>query len=237
MTRKIFIYLAIAQALSVVPLAFFLPFSTTALVFAIGILVALNASIISIIDSRSWSLSLQIWNLVVCGFCLALVFVPDRLSLWTIIVIIAALWFCLLALAFFRLPGTMLRACFAAQQLALASTLAFWILLEHFLPVLEVGQSMDLPHFRMGLRFLFSGPLALVAVVFCAGILGWKRYLTALAGVCAGQLAAGFFELGAALQAYSLVLAGFVFGSILILLLIVAAVSKANRRVAHQTSF
>jgi hypothetical protein len=224
MARKIFVYLAVLETLSAVPLAFFLPFSTTALVLTVGILVALNASIFATMTGKAWSLSLQLANVVVCGICLKLVLEPGRPSLWAFIVTIGVLYLSLFVPGFFRLSDAMLRGCFAAQQLALASTLIFWMLIERFRPAIETDRAMSLGHFQVGLRFLFSGPLVLIAVAFFAGLAGWKGYFTALAGVCAGQWAVGFFELGEALQVYPLVVAGFVLLGIFLLLLVLAIV-------------
>lgn len=222
MARKIFVYLAVLEALSAVPLAFFLPFSTTALVLTVGILVALNASIFATMTAaKAWSLSLQLANVVVCGICLKLALEPDGPFLLGSVVIIGVLYLSLFALVFFRLSDMMLRRCFAAQQLALASTLIFWMVIQQFRPVLESNS-------RMGLRFLFSGPLALIAIVFFAGLAGWKGFFTAMVGVCAGQWASGFFDLGAALQVYSLVVAGFVLGGIFLLLLVLAVVPRRH---------
>jgi hypothetical protein len=228
MARKIFVYLAVLEALSAVPLAFFLPFSRTALVLTVGILIALNASIFATITSRIWSLSLQLSNLVACGIGLKLVLESGSHSWSASVVMIGVLYLCLLVLGFFRLSDGMLRGCLAVQQIALASTLIFWMLIEQFRPVLDTGQIMSLDHFRMGLRFLFGAPLALVAIAFFAGLAGWKGYFTALAGACAGQWAVGFFELGAALQLYPLVVAGFVLGGIFLLLLVLAVVPRRH---------
>lgn len=224
MARNVFVCLAILEALSAVPLAFFLPFSTTVLVLTVGILVALNASIFATITAKAWSLSLQLANVFVCAICLKLALEPDRPLLWAFIVTIAVLYLSLFVLGFFRLSDTMLRRCFATQQSALASTFIFWMLIEQLRPVIEADQFMSLGHFRMGLRFLFAGPLALVAIAFFAGLAGWKGYFTALAGVCAGQWAVGFFELGGALQVYFLVVAGFVLLGVFLLLLVLAVV-------------
>lgn len=222
--RKLFVYLAVLEALSAVPLAFFLPFSRTALFLTVGILIALNASIFATISIRVWSLSLQLSNLVVCGIGLKLALESSSPSWRASVLVIGVLYLCLLVLGFFRLSEGMPRGCFAAQQLALPSTLIFWMLIRQFRPVLDAVEVMSLDHFRMGLSFLFTGPLALIAITFFAGLAGWKGYLIALAGACAGQWAIGFFELGAALQVYPLVVAGFVFTGVLLLLLVLAVV-------------
>ncbi|MGC1912637.1 MAG: hypothetical protein WA660_12450, partial [Candidatus Acidiferrales bacterium] len=120
--------------------------------------------------------------------------------------------------------------CFAAQQVALASTLIFWVVIRHFGTVFESSGLISVDHFRAGLRLLFAGPLALVAVAFFAGISGRKGYLTALAGICAGQWAVGFFELGAALQVYALVVAGFALLGVFVLLLVLGAMSGRRPR-------
>jgi hypothetical protein len=233
MARKIFVYLAVLEALSAVPLAFFLPFSRTALVLTLGILIALNTSIFATITNMVWSLSLQLSNLVACGIGLKLVLESGSHSWSASVVMIGLLYLCLLVLGFFRFSEGMLRGCFAAQQLALASTLIFWMLTRHFRPVLDAEQIMSLDHFRMGLRFLFGGPLVLVAIAFFAGLAGWKGYFTALAGACAGQWAVGLFELGAALQVYPLVVAGFVLGGLFLLLLVLAVVPRRHPTIGN----
>jgi hypothetical protein len=146
--------------------------------------------------------------------------------LWQSGAVISALYLGLLVLGVGRFSEGMLRGCFAAQQLALASTLILWMVVQQFPLVLNARQ-MPLDHFRVGIFFLFVGPLALIAVAFFAGLVGWKSYFTALVGACAGQWAIGFFELGGALQLYPLVIAGFISLGIFLFLIVFAI---AHRR-------
>jgi hypothetical protein len=233
LSRKIFVYLAVIEASSALPLAYFLPFSTTALVLTVGILTALNASQFATIGSRAWSLFLHSSNLVVCGLGLKLVLEPGGRAQWVSILVIGLLYSCLLALGLFRFSDRMLRGCFAAQQLALASTLIFWMVIQQSRPILDAEQIMSLSHIRMGLCFLFGGPLTLIAIVFFAGLAGWRGYFTALAGACAGQWAAGFFELGAALQSRPLGIAGFALLGIFLLLLVLAIVPGRHATIGN----
>ena len=224
--RKIFVYLAVLEALSAVPLAFFLPFSRVAPVVAAGILVALNASVLATIAARAWSLPLQASNLAIGGIFLKAAFQPGSLPWEAWAVTVGALCMCLFVLGFFHLSDRMLRQCFAAQQLTLASTLIFWLVIQHFGPRFEAGGLISAEHFRAGLRFLFGGPLALVAITFFSGLAGWRGYFAVLAGVCAGQWGMGFIELGGALQAYPLVVVGFVLLAMFLLLVVVGVVSR-----------
>jgi len=82
-------------------------------------------------------------------------------------------------------------------------------------------QSPPLEYFHNGMFFLFLAPLAFSATVFLAELFGWKSYFIAIAVACLGQWAVGFFELGNALQAYSLIAAGFALSGLFLLLLIV----------------
>lgn len=223
---KAFVYLAVLEALSAIPLAFFLPFSKAALVSTVVILVALNAAALAAIAGRALPVLLQASNLAIGGIWLKFALGSGGPSWQASAVTIGALYLCLFAIGFFHLSDSMLRGCFAAQQLALASTLIFWIVIRHFGAGFEASGLISAEHFRAGLRFLFAGPLALVAVTFFAGLAGWRGYFAALAGVCAGQWAMGFFELGGALQAYPLVVAGFVLLAAFVLLLVLGAVSR-----------
>ena len=61
--RKSFAVMAILEVLSIVSLAIVLPFSAVALVFAVGILAALTASMFVIILQRAWFGFLKFVNL------------------------------------------------------------------------------------------------------------------------------------------------------------------------------
>jgi hypothetical protein len=228
--RKAFAFVAILEVLSIVPLAIFLPFSAVALVFAVGILAALNASMLVIIPKGAWFGFLEFANLVICAACLVLALQESHRSVFFSVLAIGVLCLLLFILGFFRLSDRMLKRCFATQQVALASTLIFWTVIRHFGTVFESSGVISVDHFRAGLRLLFAGPLALVGVTFFAGIIGRRGYLTVLAGICAGQWAVGFFELGAALQVYALIVAGFVLLGVFVLLLVLGAMSGRHAR-------
>ncbi|MGH9352124.1 MAG: hypothetical protein ACRD2G_08200 [Terriglobia bacterium] len=228
--RRAFVFVAILEVLSIVPLAIFLPFSTVALVFAVGILAALNASMLVIIPKGAWFGLLEFANLAICAACLVLALQEKHRSLFFSSLAIGVLCLLLFILGFFSLSDRLLKRCFTAQQVALASTLIFWTVIWHFGPVFESSGVISVDHFRAGLRLLFAGPLALVGVAFFAGVIRQKGYLTALAGICAGQWAVGFFELGAALQAYALMVAAFVLLGFFVLLLALGAMSGRHPR-------
>lgn len=230
--RKAFAVVAILEVLSIIPLAIFLPFSAVALVFAVGILAALNASMFVIISQRAWFGFLEFVNLAICAACLELALQHDHRSLLFSTLAIGLLCLLLFILGFLRLPDRILKRCFVAQQVALASTAIFWVVIRHFGPAFESSGDISVDHFRAGLRLLFAGPLALVGVAFFAGVTGRKGYITALVGICAGQWAVGFFELGAALQVYALVVAGFVLLGVFLLLLVLAAMSGRHPRIS-----
>jgi hypothetical protein len=223
--RKAFAFVAILEVLSIVPLAIYLPFSAVALVLAAGIFAALNASMFVITSRGVWFAFMEFINLAVCAACLVLVLKESKGSLLFCVPAIGLLCLLVFILGFLSLPDRVLKRCFAAQQAALASTLIFWVVIRHFGTVFESGGIISVDHFRTGLRLLFAGPLTLVAVAFFAGTSGRKRYLTALAGICAGQWAVGFFELGVALQVYALVVAGFALLGVFVLLLVLGAMS------------
>lgn len=228
--RKAFAFVAILEVLSIIPLAIYLPFSAGALVFAAGILAALNASVFVITSRGVWFAFLEFINLAVCAGCLVLALKESHGSLLFSVLAIGLLCLLLFILGFVRFPDRVLKRCFAAQQVALASTLIFWVVIRHFGTVFESSGIISVDHFRAGLRLLFAGPLALVAVAFFAGITGRKGCLTALAGICAGQWAVGFFELGAALQVYALVIAGFALLGFFVAFLVLAAMPGRRQR-------
>lgn len=227
--RKAFAVAAIVEALSIVPLAFFLPFSAVALVSAVGILAALNASLFVTNSKGAWLGFLEFMNLGICAACLELALRQGYRSLLFPILAIALLCLLLFILGVLGLPNRMLKRCFAAQQVALASTAIFWLVIRHFGPVFEASGIISVDHFRTGLRLLFAGPLALVAVAFFAGFAEGKRHLIiSLVGICAGQWAVGFFELGVELQVYALIVAGFLLTGTFLLLLVLAVRSGRN---------
>jgi hypothetical protein len=223
--HKAIAVVATLEVLSIVPLAIFLPFSAVALVFAVGILAALNASMFVIVSQRAWRGFLEFLNLAICAACLVLALQEAQRSLFFSAVAIGVLCLLLFILGFFRLSDRVLKRCFTTQQVALASTLIFWTVIRYFGTFFESSGAMSVDHFRAGLRLLFAGPLALVGVAFFAGITKRKGFFTAVAGICAGQWAVGFFELGAALEVYALVVAGFVLLGVFVLLLVLGAMS------------
>lgn len=216
---------AVLEAVSIVPLAIFLPFSAVALAFAVGILAALNAATLAVTAEGAWFAFLQVINLATCAACLMLALKDSRGPLLSFVVTIGLLCLLLFILGLLGVPDRILKRCLGAQQLALASTVVFWVVIRHFASHFESSGIISADHFRAGLRLLFAGPLALVAIAFFAGVTGRKGYLTALAGVCAGQWAVGFFELGVALQVYALIVAGLVLLGIFVLLLVLGAMS------------
>jgi hypothetical protein len=228
--RKAFAVVAILEVVSIIPLAIFLPFSGVALVFAVGILAALNASMFVVVSKGAWFGFLEFANFTICAVCLELALQRGDRSLFFSILAVGLLFLLLFILGVLKLPDRMLKRCFVAQQVALASTVIFWMVIRHFSAAFESSGVMSVDHFRASLRLLFAGPLALVGVAFFAGVTGRKGYFTALVGICAGQWAVGFFELGVALQVYALVVAGFVLLGVFLLLLVLAAVSGRHRR-------
>lgn len=220
--RKMFVYLAVLEGMVAAPLAVFLPVSGAALVVAVVVLVALNASVLATIAARTWSLPLQVSNLAMGGIFLWAAFGPGMGSWAAWAATIGALYLCLFVLGLFQLSDRMLKECFAAQQLALASTLVSWLAIRHFWPAFEASGLTSAEHFRAGLRFLFLGPLALVVFTYFAGLAGWRGFFTAMAGVCAAQWGMGFIELGAALGSYPLVIAGLILATAFLLLLVLA---------------
>jgi hypothetical protein len=228
LARKAFIFLASLEALSTAPLAIFLPLSGAALVLAVALITALNAPILATAGTRIQSAYLQMSNLAVCGLVIALAFGSPRLPWQASAATICALGVGQFVAGVSHLSAKMMQRCFAAKQFALASTAVFWILIRHFHLIHESGRTFSYGHLEMGLRFLFMGPLALVAVVFFAELAGWRGYFITLAGVCVGQWGMGFLELGEALEAFRLVIAGFVLLGVFLLLLAVAVVPRRS---------
>lgn len=223
MQYKPFVYLAVIETLSAVPLAYFLPFSNIALVLTFVLFIALNASIIATITRMAWLACLHLLNITICIVSLGLAFGLHTYIWWLYVLIIGALDFCLGAFCVFLLSSLSLKRCFVVQQLVLTSTLILWIVIQHSRLVLS-GQDMPLDHFRKGIFFLFLGPLAFSAIAFLSELFGWRSYFILLAVGCIGQWAVGFFELGNALQAYPLIIAGFVLSGGFLLLLILALI-------------
>jgi hypothetical protein len=118
----------------------------------------------------------------------------------------------------------MLKRWSIVQQLTLASTLISWIAIHQAGLVVDV-HVMSLDHFRMGLFFLFCGPLAFSAITPFAELLGWNRYFIMVGVVCIGQWGIGFFELGNALRSYPLVITGFILSGMFVLVLSLAVAS------------
>jgi hypothetical protein len=210
--HAVFGFLVVLEALTAIPLGVVLPFSRAALACTAAILVALDLALFANTDRGPWRPALQVSIILVSGGALVLAIGSRRPSWQVSVAGIIGLYSCLSAIGLAKLSDGMLRRSFAAQQLALASTLVFWVLIGHFRHALDPAHATPFGHLGMGLRFVFIGPLALVPVVFLAGLGGWSGYLTMLAGVCVGQWGMGFIELGFALQTYALVIGGLVLG-------------------------
>lgn len=223
---RVFVLLGGLEALCALPLSYFLPFSRAALLLAVGLIVALNASVFATVGNRKWLLFLQVFNLVAFALILELVLWSGQSSLHLPGITIALLCLGLFVFGFFRLPKGLMRKCLAAQQGVLASVLVSWMLVQELRPQLDPGQLFSFGHLAMALRSLFLGPLSLLVVVFISGFIKWDRYMILLTGICLGQWAIGCLELGAELAMPSLTLVAFLLATGFLLLLLASLIPR-----------
>lgn len=213
------------EALFAVPLAYFLPSSATALVLTAAILFVLNASVVTAAGGARL-ISLHLLNSAACGIGLGLALFP-----WLAFPVSAAgiVFLCclLMVLGFVQLPSRMSKVRLSVQATALAAVFLAWMTI-HRGGLLSAARPAD--HLQVGLRFLFSAPLVLVAVASFSEPLRGSRYLPVLVAACAAQLSAGLFELGAALERFPLIVAGFAFLGVSVVLFIFAGVPYRTRR-------
>src|SRR5579862_2389909 len=225
MARRIFIILTMLEALSIIPLAYFLSSSELALVLAVGMLMALNASAISAVGNATRTVLLHFLNVIVCGIGLVLALIPEIATLWMSVGVVGFLCLFQFVVGHSRLADGTFRGAFAAQQLAIGSTLIVWMIV-HRSGFASDAATMRPDHLRTGLRLLFGAPFAFVAIVFIGKRFGWTGLLIALAGASAGQWGAGFLELGAALQLIPLIIIGLIFLGVFLVLLVFAVVPR-----------
>lgn len=230
--RAVFGALVALEAIGAVPLAVTIASSRAALACVAAILVMLDAALVSTATRGPWRPALSVSIVLASGGCVALALHPHGPSWGGSIAAIAGVNVCVLAFGLVTLPDS-LQGSFAAQRLALASTLTFWILIEHFRPALDALHVAPFGPLGMGLKFLFIGPLALVPIAFLGGLAGWNEYLTALAGVCVGQWGMGCIELGFALGVVTLIIGGFIMGLVFGLLALSALWRGLNPPVAR----
>jgi hypothetical protein len=229
---KIFVLLGGLEALSILPLAFFLPSSRTALALAVGLVAALNTSMFTTVASKMWMVVLEVLNLVASGIFVWLIRGNQHPPLPAFGLMVV--FFCggLLVLGIIQLPKGLMRKCLAAQQGALASTLICWMLVQQLRMHLGLAQAAPLPD-AMAFRFLFLGPLGFTVVVFISGFTGWTSYMIFWTAICVGQFAIGFLDLSVYLDIAALNVIAF---GLLASFVILLGVALIPRRFLHLPS-
>lgn len=188
-----------AEIVCILPLAFLLPSSKTALLFTVGLIGATSGSIFAVVLSRTRMVMLEVLNATSCGVLLWGMVGNRSFSFAQFSLLVVALCTLVITIGGSQLPSGPVRMYLAAQQGALGSTLICWVLVQQVRSNLALTQTMRLPD-PMAFRFLFLGPLAFACVVFLSGFWGWNRSLLVWSAVCAGQLAMGFLGLSAYLN-------------------------------------
>ncbi len=226
---KVYFVCSLLLILCTGPLAFFLPFSSTALLLTLAFMATLSFSSLSAVTSTKWLLSLQPANFLVLTTSAILLFRDFGLSLGIRCLMIALLFAALALLSYYGVPQGLMRRSVPVQQMVFAATLVP-LLLVRDVHVADALKVRSWEHLDMALRSLFLGPLGMFAVVFVSGFTGWARSLLLLAGACLGQYAIGLLELGIWLDVRLLRFASFISGCGFVLLLVAAVVPRRAKK-------
>ncbi len=228
--QQVYFSLVVLEGFASGPLAYALPFSRLALGTAVAFLVAMNATLLAGVQSRSRASLLHGANLAGAGVCLALTLDEGlRQRVERPALLIAAMSLVVFLVGAHKLSSRSAKECFAAQQFALCATCLSFLLTSPIISKIVSEQAHGYIFLRGGVTALFFAPLAFVAVASAAGHFGWNSYLVFLASICVAQAGSGFIEVGVARDSSALAEVGLALAIAFVLLLLFAWILERRR--------
>jgi hypothetical protein len=210
--RKVHVGLVVLLGLSALPVAYWLPVSSSPLQVALPILFALNAVLLVQCRRLVPRVLLEGANVASALYCTLVIFWPTvRPTVVPAWLAVGLLQAALLGAGLLLLPSGASRLLYSVQQFALTSTLVFSVLLEPTRLYLAREGVASSSYLRTGLPFLFVAPLWLVVVASAAGT-GWWRSWSPWVFLAIMQFGIGLFDAGVALDQRVLVYAGMTAG-------------------------